>query len=66
MTDSAPTGEERPVGRGELGFVDLALQDGELVAQRHDSMSLSALLIGSSRRNLIMLVSEVRQSQEHG
>jgi hypothetical protein len=27
-------GEERPVGRGEPGFVDLTLQDGELVAQR--------------------------------
>jgi hypothetical protein len=26
--------EECPVGRGEVGFVDLALQDGELVAQR--------------------------------
>jgi hypothetical protein len=25
-------GEERPVGRGEPGLVDLALQDGELVA----------------------------------
>jgi hypothetical protein len=29
-------GEECPVGRGESGFVDLALQDGELVAQRKD------------------------------
>jgi hypothetical protein len=29
-------GEERPVGRGEAGSVDLALQDGELVAQRKD------------------------------
>ncbi len=29
-------GEKRPVGRGEPGFVDLALQDGELVAQRQD------------------------------
>jgi hypothetical protein len=27
-------GEERPVRRGEAGLVDLALQDGELVAQR--------------------------------
>jgi len=26
-------GEERPVGVGELWFVDSALQDGELVAQ---------------------------------
>jgi hypothetical protein len=26
--------EERPIGRGEAGLVDLALQDGELVAQR--------------------------------
>ncbi|WP_165824567.1 hypothetical protein [Micromonospora globispora] len=29
-------GEVRPVGRGEAGLVDLALQDGELVAQRQD------------------------------
>jgi hypothetical protein len=29
-------GEERPVGRGEAGFVGLALQDGELVAQRQN------------------------------
>jgi hypothetical protein len=29
-------GEERPVSSGEAGFVDLALQDGELVAQRQD------------------------------
>jgi hypothetical protein len=29
-------GEERPVGRGEAGFFDLALQDGELVAQGQD------------------------------
>jgi len=29
-------GEECPVGAGEAGFVDLALQDGELVAQRKD------------------------------
>jgi hypothetical protein len=29
-------GEQRPVRRGEPGFVDLALQDGELVAQRQD------------------------------
>ncbi len=28
--------EERSVGRGEPGLVDLALQDGELVAQRQD------------------------------
>jgi hypothetical protein len=26
--------EECPVGSSEAGFVDLALQDGELVAQR--------------------------------
>jgi hypothetical protein len=30
------SGEECPVGRGEVGFVGLALQDGELVAQRQD------------------------------
>jgi hypothetical protein len=27
-------GEVRPVGRGETGFLSLALQDGELVTQR--------------------------------
>jgi hypothetical protein len=27
-------GEERAVGRGEAGLVDLALQDSELVTQR--------------------------------
>jgi hypothetical protein len=26
----------RPVGRGEAGFIGLALQDGELVAQRQN------------------------------
>jgi hypothetical protein len=30
------SGEERPVGRGEAGFVNLTLQDDELVAQRQD------------------------------
>jgi hypothetical protein len=29
-------GEECPVGRGEARFVDLALEDGELVAERKD------------------------------
>lgn len=29
-------GEERPVGRGEPGFGDPALQDGELVTERED------------------------------
>jgi hypothetical protein len=29
-------GEERPVRPGQPGFVDLALQDGELMAQRQD------------------------------
>jgi hypothetical protein len=29
-------GEERPVRRGEVGFVDLTLQDAELMAQRQN------------------------------
>ena len=30
------SGEERPVGRGEAGSVNLTLQDDELMAQRQD------------------------------
>jgi hypothetical protein len=29
-------GEEHPIGSGEAGFVDLTLQDAELMAQRQD------------------------------
>jgi hypothetical protein len=29
-------GEECPLGRSEAGSIDLALQDGQLVAQRED------------------------------
>jgi hypothetical protein len=40
-------GEERTVGRVDAGLGDLALEDGELVAQRQD---LDGLVGGSGRR----------------
>jgi hypothetical protein len=43
------SGEESAVCRGEAWFAGVPLQDGELVAQRKDLMSLSVSLIGSSR-----------------
>jgi len=39
-------GEECPVGWGESGFVDLALHDSELVAQRQDL----DVLVGAAHR----------------
>ena len=50
-------GEERPIRRGEAGFVDLTLQDAELMAQRQVSVSLLVSLIGSSRMTANTLVS---------
>ena len=39
-------GEEWPVGWGESGFIDQALHDGELVAQRQDL----DVLVGAAHR----------------
>jgi len=49
-------GEEGPVGWCEPRLVDLALQDGELVAQRKDLNFLSTSFIGRSRTRLSTLV----------
>jgi hypothetical protein len=49
-------GQERPVGRSEVGSIDLALQDGELVAQRKDLDVHVQTLVGSSRTKANTLV----------
>lgn len=59
-------GEERPVGRRKAGFVDLALQHGELVAQSEDlDILVHVAHWQQSYEGEHVSQSQVGQSQQH-
>jgi hypothetical protein len=50
--DAADRGEQRPIGRLQLGTWDLSAQDGELVAQHEDFQVLGGLATSQQHEQL--------------